>query len=235
MCCTQNCHHQLSCLSLVPVFQGMLDKELETLQAVTKSSCYKKGEFIFREGESSDKLFIVHEGLIKLTKLNEEGKEQIIRLLFSGDFFGQFALLQNSNHYANAVTLEQTTICSIEKQTFLHTLEKNPTMALHFINALNNRLFVADEWMSLLSLTEVEKRLARIILQFLEKGNIVNNQFRLPISKKDLAALIGTTPETLSRKLLLFTEQKIIAVKQHRDIQVINLHKLKDLAGLSID
>jgi CRP/FNR family transcriptional regulator len=209
----------------------MEHEELETIQSVTKSSCYKKGDYIFREGERSETLFIVHEGLIKLSKLNDEGKEQIIRLLFPGDFFGQFALLQNSNHYANAEALEQTTICSIEKAGFLDTLGKNPTMALHFINALNNRLFLADEWMSLLSLMEVEKRLARVILLFIEKVEVKNNEFLLPISKKDLASLIGTTPETLSRKLLSFAEQKIIAVKQRR-VQVVDIQKLKQLAGM---
>lgn len=232
MCCTQNCDHQSSCLRLVPVFQGMEHEELETIQSVTKSSCYKKGDYIFREGERSDTLFIVHEGLIKISKVNDEGKEQIIRLLFPGDFFGQFALLQNSDHYANAEALAQTTICSIEKSAFLDTLGKNPTMALHFINALNNRLFLADEWMSLLSLMEVEKRVARVILLLFEKVEVRNNEFILPITKKDLASLIGTTPETLSRKLLSFVEQKIIAVKQRRVIQVLNLDMLKELAGL---
>lgn len=233
MCCTQkNCVHQSSCLRLVPVFQGMDHEELETIQSVTKSSCYKKGDYIFREGERSDTLFIVHEGLIKISKVNDEGKEQIIRLLFPGDFFGQFALLQNSDHYANAEALAQTTICSIEKSAFLDTLGKNPTMALHFINALNNRLFLADEWMSLLSLMEVEKRVARVILLLFEKVEVRNNEFILPITKKDLASLIGTTPETLSRKLLSFVEQKIIAVKQRRVIQVLNLDMLKEIAGL---
>lgn len=233
MCCTQkNCVHQSSCLRLVPVFQGMDHEELETIQSVTKSSCYKKGDYIFREGERSDTLFVVHEGLIKISKVNDEGKEQIIRLLFPGDFFGQFALLQNSDHYANAEALAQTTICSIEKSAFLDTLGKNPTMALHFINALNNRLFLADEWMSLLSLMEVEKRVARVILLLFEKVEVRNNEFILPITKKDLASLIGTTPETLSRKLLSFVEQKIIAVKQRRVIQVLNLDMLKEIAGL---
>lgn len=232
MCCTQNCNHHSSCLRLVPVFQGMAAEKLKALQSVTKSSCLKKGEIIFREGEQSETLFIVHEGLIKLSKLNDEGKEQIIRLLFPGDFFGQFALLQSSNHYANAEALEQTTICSIEKYAFIETLERNPAMALHFINALNKRLYMADEWMSLISLMEVEKRLARVLLLFLEKVNKHQNQFTLPISKKDLASLIGTTPETLSRKLQTFVEQEIISVKQRRDIQVINFTKLKQLAGL---
>jgi len=231
MCCSGTINHYQSCLRLVPIFQGMTDDEIQKLQKVTISRCYKKGELIFQEGESSDTLFIVHQGLIKLSKLNEEGKEQIIRLLFPGDFFGQFALLQNSNHYANAEAVEKTTVCLIDKIAFIKKLEKNPMMALHFINELNNRLSRADEWISLLSLMEVEKRLARVILLFFEKDNSNSNEFTLPLTRKDLASLIGTTPETLSRKLLSFAKKKVITVKRHRVIQVLNVDQLKQLAG----
>ncbi|WP_102347254.1 Crp/Fnr family transcriptional regulator [Bacillus sp. Marseille-P3661] len=231
MCCTANCNHNVSCFSIVPVFQGMNTKDLTILQSVTKSRCYKKGEFIFREGERSETLFIINSGLIKFSKVSEEGKEQILRLLFKGDFFGQFALLQNEDHYADAEALDETIICSIDKKFFLDTLKYNPTMAVHFINALNNRLFHADEWMSLLSLMDVEQRLARVLLLFYEKLDITNNQFTLPITKRDLASLIGTTPETLSRKLVAFSAQQLISLKQPRAIQVVNFDQLKLLAG----
>jgi CRP-like cAMP-binding protein len=232
MGCNKNCNLKTTCLSLVPVFQGMSSEDVLKLQNVTNSRCFKKGEFIFREGDRSETLFIIRKGLIKLSKVSEEGKEQIIRLLFQGDFFGQFALLQNESHYANAEALEETIVCSIEKQPFVNALERNPTMAFHFIHALNKRLFLADEWMSLISLMDVEQRLARVILLFYEKLDVSHDQFTLPISKRDLASLIGTTPETLSRKLVLFVAKQAIQLKQRRDIQVVDYQRLKKIAGL---
>lgn len=232
MGCTKNCNLSTTCLNVVPIFQGMTQEDIAILQGVVTSRCFNKGEIVFREGESSEALFIIQKGLIKLTKVSVDGKEQIIRLLFEGDFFGQFSLLQNENHYANAETLEETIICTIEKQPFIEALERSPNMALRFISALNNRLHHADEWMSLLSLMDVEQRLARVILLFSEKLALTNGQFTLPISKKDLASLIGTTPETLSRKLVSFVEKQILVLKQRRDIQVVDHHKLKLIAGL---
>ncbi|MCT8138569.1 Crp/Fnr family transcriptional regulator [Anaerobacillus sp. CMMVII] len=232
MGCTQNCNLNQTCLRLVPIFEGISSDDVTTLQAVTKSQSYKKGDIIFREGERSESLFIIQKGLIKLSKVSVDGKEQIIRLLFQGDFFGQFALLQNESHYANAEVLEETIVCTIAKKTFLSTLEKSPSMALRFINDLNNRLYHADEWMSLLSLMDVEQRLARILLLFLNKLENTNGYFTLPISKRDLASLIGTTPETLSRKLVFFVTQDIIQLKHRREIQVVDYNKLTFIAGL---
>ena len=80
----------------------MKEADSQQLRKVTRSRSFVKGEFIFREGEHSETLFVVNEGLIKLTKMSPEGKEQIVRLLFPGDFFGLFSLLKNEKHYMNA-------------------------------------------------------------------------------------------------------------------------------------
>lgn len=232
MACIHSCNLSQSCLRIVPIFNGISLEDIATLQTVTKSESFRKGEIIFREGEHSESLFVIKAGLIKLSKISQDGKEQIIRLLFQGDFFGQFALLQNESYYANAEALEETIVCSIEKQLFIQTLEKSPSMALRMIDALNSRLYQADEWMSLLSLMAVEQRLARIILLFAEKLHTSNAFFTLPVSKRDLASIIGTTPETLSRKLVTFVDQQVIQLKARREIRVLNYDKLKTYGGL---
>ena len=120
MCCDHCCAHETSCITTVPVFKGMDEADLQQLQKVTRSGSFVKGEFIFREGERSETLFVVNEGLIKLTKMSPEGKEQIVRLLFPGDFFGLFSLLKQENHYMNAEAVgSSTVICYIEKKDFL--------------------------------------------------------------------------------------------------------------------
>lgn len=226
------CNHDKSCISVVPVFKGMDQIELSLIEKATNSRCYKKGEFIFREGDYSETLYIIHRGLIKLSKISENGKEQIIRILFPGDFFGEFSLMQNEKHYANAETLQETVVCTVEKQGFLKTMEQNPKMAFRFIEALNNRLFHADEWMILLSLSEVDQRLARVLLLFHKKMKETEERITLPISKRDLASLIGTTPETLSRKLVSLASKEIVLLSGRREIQIINRKKLETLAGI---
>lgn len=213
----------------------MNEIDLSRLQKVTRSKDFQKGEFIFRVGEGSETLFIVKEGLIKLTKISAEGKEQIVRLLFPGDFFGLFALLRNEKHYTNAESLGRTVICSVEKADFLKMMEGHSEMSFRFLLALNDRLYEADESVGFLGLMEVEQRLARALLLFHDKIKARSGTFTLPISKKDLASFIGTTPESISRKLLLFMSQNLINTDGRRNIEILNFEKLKLLADINQD
>jgi len=197
----------------VPIFEGLTSDEEEALQAVVRSRRYGKGDFIFREGEQSEFLFVLHEGTVKISKSSDRGKEQIMRFLFPGDFFGQFALLQEKKHYANAEVLDSAVICSIHKQDFRGLLERNSTMAYRFLLAMSERLQQADEWMGTISLMEVDRRLAKLLLLFLEK-NASQPKLRLPVPKKELASLLGTTPETLSRKLSALEEMGFIRMER---------------------
>jgi CRP-like cAMP-binding protein len=230
--CCEHCSHESSCLTNVPVFKGLNEDDSQQLRMVTHSRLAQKGEYIFREGERSNTLFVVKEGLIKLTKTSADGKEQIVRLLFPGDFFGLFSLLRDEKHYISAETIQQTEICSIEKQDFLKVMEGNSDMAFRFLVAMNDRLYEADESMGNLSLMEVEQRLAKALLLFHEKMKIKNEPFTLPITKKDLASFIGTTPESVSRKLLTFMSQNIIHMEGQRQIQILEMDQLKEIAEI---
>ncbi|HJV17406.1 MAG TPA: Crp/Fnr family transcriptional regulator [Bacillales bacterium] len=234
----ENCclHETTSCITSVPVFKGMNELDLQLLQNMTRSRDFQKGEFIFREGEGSETLFVVREGIIKLTKTSAEGKEQIVRLLFPGDFFGLFALLRNNEkHYTNAESLGKTVICAIDKKDFLKMMEGHSEMSFRFVLALNDRLHQADESVGLLGLLEVEQRLARALLLFYDKAKAQNGSFALPISKKDLASYIGTTPETISRKLLSFMSQKLIHTDGRRNIKILDIDQLKLIADIKAD
>ena len=225
----QYCSHKAACIASVPVFNGMNDVTCKVLQKVARSRGFQKGDFIFREGEQSETLFVVNEGLIKLTKISAEGMEQIVRLLFPGDFFGLFSLLRAEKHYANAEAIGQTVICSIDKNDFMKTMEINAGLSYRFLLAVNDRLYEADESVGFLGLMEVEQRLARALILFYEKMNGRDGSFNLPISKKDIASFIGTTPESVSRKLLSFVSQKLIQINGRRRIKILELDQLKGI------
>ncbi|WHY78703.1 Crp/Fnr family transcriptional regulator [Neobacillus sp. WH10] len=235
MSCDHCCSYPSSCITSVPVFKGMKEADLQLLQKVTRSSHFLKGEIIFREGERSETLFVVNEGLIKLTKMSAEGKEHIVRLLFPGDFFGLFSLLKSEKHYLNteAIGGSPTLICYIEKKDFLKTMEDNADLSFRFLLTVNDRLYEADESVGFLSLMEVEQRLARALILFHDKLNARNGTFTLPITKKDLASYIGTTPESVSRKLLSFKSQKLITIDGRRKIQILELDQLKQMAEMN--
>ncbi|MHC0036148.1 Crp/Fnr family transcriptional regulator [Pseudoneobacillus sp. C159] len=229
MCCGKH-QHTNSCVHSVPVFKGLSVEEMGDLGAAIKSRTYLKGEYVFREGDPSDALVVVHQGTIKVSKVNDEGKEQIIRILFPGDFFGQYSLLDNKNHYADAQCLEETNVCFLHKTDFKKILERNPSMAMNFMMALSEMLQIADEWIGTISLMEVERRLAKALLLFMEREND-DDYFQLPVPKKDFASLIGATPETLSRKLVNLQSTEVIELDGRRGIRLLDIDKLKEIAG----
>lgn len=227
-----SCQHHHGCASKVPIFKSLTGSEMDQLHGAMQKREYKKGTFIFQEGETSDTLFIVNKGLIKISKVSDEGREQIIRILFPGDFLGQFSLLQDKKHYANAEVLETTEVCVIHKKDFKALMEQNPEMTYRFLIAISERLQQADEWMGDISLLEVERRLAKILLLFQQKNNPNIKTFDLPVSKKDLAALIGTTPETLSRKLVSLESLEILKMQGRKGITIVDYDGLTEIAGV---
>lgn len=219
-----------SCLARVPVFAQLRQTEVELLHSVMRTSQFHKGEIIFREGDRSDSLFVVNRGIIKLTKLEDNGKEHLIRLLFPGDFFGQFSLLQEKPHYASAIAADTTGICRIHRSDFLDILRRDPDTAARFMTALSTQLEEADAWAAVLTLLEADRRLAKMLLYFRRKAAPNSREFTLPISKKDLASLIGATPETLSRKLRQLNDEGLLTVTR-RQILIHDEAALYHLAG----
>lgn len=93
------CTHEAkdACFSKVSLFQHLDPSEATLLISLLHTRKYNKGEVVVQEGERSDTLYVVHQGCVKLSKYNENGKEHIIRFLFPGDFFGQDSLLQKKH------------------------------------------------------------------------------------------------------------------------------------------
>lgn len=229
-CHAQNAANAPSCLAHVPVFAQLHEAEVELLHSVMRTSQYHKGETIFREGDLSDALFVVNRGIIKLTKLEDNGKEHIIRLLFPGDFFGQFALLQEKPHYASAIAADSTGVCRIHRSDFLDILRRDPDTAARFMTALSTQLEEADAWAAVLTLLEADRRLAKMLLYFHRKAAPDSQEFALPVSKKELAGLIGATPETLSRKLRQLSDDGVLTVSG-RQLLLRDEAALRHLAG----
>ncbi|UOF90699.1 Crp/Fnr family transcriptional regulator [Fodinisporobacter ferrooxydans] len=221
--------NQPSCVLRVPIFKNLDMDTIEKLHEIIQKKTYKKGDFIFREGDRSETLFVVSDGMIKISKISEKGKEHSIRFLFPGDFFGQFALLQDKTHYANAEALEDVVVCTIHKNDFKEMLAKNPQITYQFLVELTNRLRETDEWVSNISLLEVERRLAKLLLIFYERSYPSNQILELPVAKKELAALIGTTPETVSRKLSHFESLGFIQLIGRTKIRMIDPNRLEKL------
>ncbi len=233
-----NMCHKDSCIRQVPVFLALPDQELLKVESIIESEYYTKGSVVFREGEQSESLFVVNNGLIKLTQTSKEGKQHILRFLFPGDYFGQFALLHNKQHYATAEVVEGGYICRMRREDFMPLLASNAGLAFSFLKSVSEQLQQADELAGALHIFEAEKRLARLLLHLYSRQSLSSGgeeeypMLHLPAAKKEFAAMIGTTPETLSRKLNQLESLGLIRVN-NRTVMILDILALSRIAEIS--
>lgn len=219
-------HHSKDCVALVPIFNHLEQEQLEEIMQLAKSKTFKKGEMMYHAGEDSDSLYIVHVGRVKIYRLSEAGKEQLVRILLPGDFTGELALFQEVIHESFAEALVDSEICTIQREDLQRLLLKYPTISLKILTEFSNRLDLSERQTTWLATEKVEVRIARYLVESMEQNKSTDNAFDLSMSKKDLASYLGTTPETLSRRLAEFEEAGYIKQKGQRHIKILNADDL---------
>lgn len=215
-------HHL--CVSIVPIFNHLQNEEMEEVAKTTRSISLKKGELLHSAGDASDSLYIVHQGKVKVYRLSENGKEQLIRILQPGDFTGELALFKESIHDGYAEAMEKTDICSIQRGNLQEFLQRYPNISLKILSEFSNRLGQAESQMTSFATEDVETRIGLYLAQQVEENK--STEYRLPMSRKDLASFLGTTPETISRKLAKFEDEGWIEQEDQRRIRVLDLDAL---------
>ena len=191
---------------------------------ITSERTYEKGQMIYMAGDKGEKLYVIHEGKVKISRLSESGKEQVIRILEPGDFMGELALFSSYPLTDNAETLERATVCIIDGLAIKDLMSKYPTIALKVLEELSQRLEKTENLIENISLYGVEQRLVDTLLELANsKGEIV-----LKMSRKDLASHLGMSRETLSRKLSAFQDMGLIELIGHKKIVILNKEALME-------
>jgi CRP/FNR family transcriptional regulator len=212
-------HNNVSrCVDNVPIFSNMNEQELEEIIDISTHKVYNKGDMIYQAGDMSEKLYVVHEGQIKISRLSEDGKEQVIRVLGPGEFLGELALFSHMPMTDFAQALMPTTVCIINGNEIKNRINKYPNIALKIIEELSKRLERIENLVENINLHSVEWRLAQVLLNMADELNEVE----LNTSKGNFASQIGMSQETLSRKLTLFQDKKLIKQMGHRRIFILD-------------
>ncbi len=219
------CHLDHQCIERVPIFSNLNPQEMEEVSASITHRSYQKGEAIYLAGERTEQLFIINQGRVKISKISEGGKKQIIRILEEGDFIDELSIFTHSPAKNNAEALETTIMCAIEGERMKNIIEKNPAIALKIIKELGTRLEKTEDLIESLGILNVEQRIAEVLLEMAGDKERIN----LSISKKDLAAYMGMTQETLSRKLSSFQNMGWIEQKGQRTILLKDKEALKNI------
>lgn len=213
------------CIALVPIFNHLDAGQMQEIMSVTHSVEYKKGENIYRAGDQSDSLYIVSQGRVRIYRLSEAGKEQLLRILHPGEFTGELALFSEERHEAHADAMEDTSICLVKRADLTSILLKYPSIALKVLTEFSRRLEQSEKQTTRLSTEKVETRLALFLVDCLDSKHN-SQEIVLPMSKKDLASYLGTTPETISRKLLELEAEGYIQQKSNKKIEILDLDGL---------
>jgi CRP-like cAMP-binding protein len=222
-CRPENPHN---CIALVPIFNSLTQDERQEIAAITTARTFKKGELIYTAGDRGGKLYVLHHGRVKISRLSASGKEQVIRVLGPGDFMGELSLFSPLPLTDQAEALETTTMCLIEGGKLKELMKKYPSIAFKVMEELSQRLETAEKLIETISLKTVEERLAGALLAF--SGG--KNEVLLGMSKGDLASQLGMTQETLSRKLAAWQEQGLIKLTGQRKIEILDRAQLEKIS-----
>ncbi len=208
------------------LFSGLSEDELAKVAAITVPKEFGRGESIFFEGDEGDGFYMVAEGRVKIFKMSLEGKEQILHIFGPGEPFGEVPVFHGQPFPANAMALVKSQLLFFPRRQFVDLVTGNPSLALNMLAMLSLRLRRFANQIESLSLKEVPGRLAAYLV-YLSEEQGSSTRVTLDIPKGQLASLLGTIPETLSRIFSKMTDEGLIRV-EGRTIYIDDFEGLQD-------
>ena len=180
----------------IPLFSCLIDSELTAIEKVAVKKTFPKNTILLSEGDSTDALYVICEGKVKVTIDDNEGKELILSILGTGEYFGEMALLDDEPRSASVTTKETTQLLIISKNDFMGFFSSNP-IALNLLKDLIKRLREANKKIESLGLLDVYGRVSRILNQFAksQEGKMVIEE---KLTHQEIANMIGSSREMVS-------------------------------------
>jgi len=218
----------LKILSETFLFKGLSQDQLEQVARIAVSEPFERGEVIFNEEDVAGGFYVVEEGTVKVFKVSADGKEQILHIFGPGEPVGEVSVFAGKEFPASAQAITACRLLFFSRSNFVQLISENPSLALNMLALLSIRLRQFTAQIETLSLKEVPARLAAY-LGYLADEQDTADSVTLPISKRELASLLGTIPETLSRIMGSMKAQGLIEV-QNRTIRLLDRSGLESLA-----
>ena len=218
----------LDIISGIPLFSNLSGDQLQAIQQIAVNKQVGKGEALITEGDDASGFFIIISGQVKIYKVSADGKEQILHIYGPGQPFGEVPVFAGQKFPANAMALTDMHVLFLPRNAFVKLIEDNPSLALKMLAVMSAKLREFAVQIENLSLKEIPARLATYLIYL--SGEQANKDFvDLAISKGQLASLLGTIPETLSRIFAKLTSQNLIRV-EGRKFYLLDFPALEELA-----
>jgi CRP-like cAMP-binding protein len=215
------------------IFKYLSSITLDKLNGIREIKKFKKDSTIFHEGKNSSSIYCLHEGHVKIFKNGKDGENKIIYILNPGDLMG-WEQLTESVYNKNAVALEDLTLSAFPISPFLNLIKADSLFSLEFAKYLCRGKIMLESKVLHLFKDSLRQRLALNILLLMEKFGINNERkvlLRIPLSRMDMASLIGTNPETVFKLLSQFKKEGIIDFVDKRML-ILNPTLLKRISDM---
>ena len=208
-------------LQRINLFKEIPADDMEELASVTRMEMAKKKETIFLPGESSQQVYLLKTGRVKISRISEEGRELTLALLEPGEIFGELEILEGSVRDTIAEAMEESQLCVIQKEQFLSLIRKKPELSFRLTKLIGLRLRRIESRVEDLVFRDVPSRLAHLLIQLSEdygkampEGVLLN----IKITHQEMANLIGSIRETVSATLGEFKKEGLIAFDSRKII-----------------
>jgi len=196
------------------LFAGISIPELDAIANITAVKSVPRGSYLFHQGDPSLGFYIVQTGAINVHRVSATGKEQVIHVFRAGESFAEATLATDKGYPGDARAVETSQVLLVQKAGFLALLKRQPELALRMLGSMSIHLRVLVAQLEDLTLKDVETRLANwLVKRCPDPTSQRPANIELSMTKRVLAAELGTVSETFSRTLAKFREQKLIAVK----------------------
>jgi CRP/FNR family transcriptional regulator len=195
------------------LFTGLPPADLENIAGVSVVKTLDKDDYLFHEGDPAHGFYVVQRGAVNVHRVNAAGKEQVIHVFRAGESLAEATLATERGYPADARVLEPTQVLLVQKDGFLALLKRQPELALRMLGSMSSHLRVLVGQLEDLTLKDVETRLANWLVKRCPDARADQPvKIQLAMTKRTLAAELGTVSETFSRTLAKFREQKLIKV-----------------------
>ncbi|MGC9374399.1 MAG: Crp/Fnr family transcriptional regulator [Bacteroidales bacterium] len=225
------CHNIID--NKMSVFSVLNKEEKNQLKKNSTCTTYKKGDIIYKEGDKPNGLICLSKGKVKIFKEGVGGREQIVRMAKPIGFIGYRALFAEQNYLASAEAIEDSVICTIEKEALYKVLHSNSDLSFNIIRSLASELGFSNNRTVTLTQKHIRGRLAESLLflkdtyGFEEDGSTI----KVYLSREDIANLSNMTTSNAIRTLSTFASEKIIAL-DGRKIKITDLKTLEKVSDL---
>jgi CRP/FNR family transcriptional regulator, anaerobic regulatory protein len=212
-------------------------KELEALNAIGRRRVLEPGQSLIWEGEDSLLVANVIEGVLKLSTGTEDGREQIVGVVYPSDFIGR-PFSATSSHSATALT--EAKVCVFSRSDFDAFAHQHPELEHKLLRRTLAELDRTRKWMLLLGRKNAEEKVATFLLEMSERlvapgcegaPETPHQQFDLPFSRQQVADVLGLTIETVSRQLTRLKNDGLIDLPSRRAVVILDRQALEDRAG----